>query len=48
MNRIVLNAAGGLANRMRAIASASALSADTSIPLTIIWHPDGGLNAVPS
>lgn len=47
MKKIVLVASGGLANRMRAVASGLTLSQDTDVPLSIIWYRDWGLNASP-
>lgn len=47
MKKIVLVASGGLANRMRAVASGLTLSQDTGVPLSIIWYRDWGLNATP-
>ncbi len=47
MKKIVLVASGGLANRMRAVASGLTLSQDTGAPLSIIWYRDWGLNALP-
>ncbi|MDE6495685.1 MAG: hypothetical protein K2L30_05555 [Duncaniella sp.] len=47
MKKIVLVASGGLANRMRAVASGLTLSQDTGVPLSIIWYRDWGLNASP-
>ncbi len=43
--KIVVCPAGGLANRMRAIAAGIALGRDTSLPVEIIWARDRGLNA---
>ena len=42
---ILLIPIGGLANRMRAIASALALSLESNKKLTVIWQRDRGLNA---
>ncbi len=43
--QITVCPAGGLANRMRAIASAIALGRDTGRPVEIVWARDSGLNA---
>lgn len=48
MKEIVLVASGGLANRMRAVASGLTLSRDTGVPLSIVWYRDWGMNAIPS
>ena len=43
--RLTLAPLGGLANRMRAILSASALAKHAALPLRIVWMRDKGLNA---
>lgn len=45
MNRFILVPVGGLANRMRAVASAAALTHDCGFPLSVIWFKDWALNA---
>lgn len=44
MKRVIINAIGGLANRMRAILSARQLAKDTGRSLQVIWYLDKGCN----
>ena len=45
MNKILLVPSGGLANRMRAIASGLSLAKHTNSRLTVLWQKDKGLYA---
>lgn len=45
MGKILLIPIGGLANRMRAVASAVALASEKNDDLMVLWQKDDGLNA---
>ena len=45
MGKITFVPVGGLANRMRAVASAVTLAAKTDSELSIVWFQDWALNA---